>query len=101
MVKHKLRTIACRTLNCVSPSGTHGEVRIEITVPCEDRKSNDWTCYIRLTGSARFGDRSVHGVDSLQCLMLAVAMLRAQLQFFEKQGFRFSWLGNEGVGLDE
>lgn len=93
--------IASRTLKCVSSSGKQGKVVIEITIPKRDKKSRDWSCDCRITGIAESKDKTVYGVDSLQCLVLVTDMVRVQLGFFEKRGFKFSWLGSAGFGLNK
>jgi hypothetical protein len=93
--------IASRALKCVSPSGEKGGVIVEISIPKMIGKSRDWTCDCRISGIEEIKTKTVHGVDSLQCLILATHMVRVQLAFLEKKGFSFSWLGSAGTGIGD
>ena len=92
--------IATRTLKYVGPTGDCGYVEIEITMPVQNQDSKDWSCFLRLIGPTKSADRTIIGADSLQCLILVIAALRVRLRYFQKKGFKFSWLGIEGVGFE-
>ena len=87
--------IAYRLLECVSPAGMKINVSISLTAPKEDQESGDWSCSFVIDGINNSYSRNVMGADSVQCLLLSIKMLRAKLEYHQKCGYRFTWLGNE------
>jgi hypothetical protein len=93
--------IAARDLNYTDSSERRGKASIEITMPKHDKKSKDWSCNVRIIGVSKEIDRSVYGVDSLQCLTLAFEMVHVQMKFLQRSGYKFSWLGKDGFDFEE
>ncbi len=93
-----VESIASRTLKYSSPQGESGEAVIHITKPRPDKQ--DWSCSIHIAGIEKEVSRSVYGIDSLQCLVLAFGMMHARLDLLQKSGYRFFWLGKKGYGFE-
>ena len=74
------------------------EVRISIGRPEQD--SQDWQCAVRLEGLGPTTEHVARGVDSVQALLLAVAMVTVQLESRVRDGgATMEWLGLPGAGL--
>lgn len=61
---------------------------------------DDWRCDYRIEWPGRIRSSYAFGVDSVQALLLAMQMARADLTNAEEvKGRRLTWLGQSDLGL--
>ena len=88
--------IAVRDLIAESPEGTRFNVTLRIGAP-RPGNHDDWVCSCEVAGmSPRLTD--MHGIDSMQALLLAINLARGQLNHFANSGGKFYWPGDEASG---
>lgn len=74
------------------------EIRISIGRPEKDGR--DWRCAVRIEGLGPAMEHVARGVDSVQALLLAIAMVTVQLESRVREaGGTIEWLGLPGSGL--
>jgi hypothetical protein len=90
-----VEVFAERTLECLKPSGERLSVVLRFGQPY--RASDvDWACPVAADGLyERLAD--IHGIDSLQALILAQELLRSLMQDHLERGHRFYWPGTSDV----
>lgn len=88
-----------RVLACKTPAQGEGEVSVKILRPEAAADGADWSCTYTIRGLGLESSKKVGGADALQALLLALKGLRAELDFHERRGCRFAWMGMPGHGL--
>lgn len=93
------RCIAARAYELVSASGTLA-VWVEVGEPIQDVPTVaglDWRCPVKINYGEHILERQALGVDSFQCLYLAMAVLIPnELEAMAEQaGGKVLWLGQE------
>src|SRR6266542_3812145 len=87
--------VASTILTAVKPTGERKEVRIAIARPVQT-SHGDWSCQV-VGGDLIRGPRvGVIGIDSLQALCLAIALVRSQLHEFLGKGGRLLHVDDAG-----
>ncbi|HEX9626238.1 MAG TPA: hypothetical protein VGA00_04810 [Acidiferrobacterales bacterium] len=91
--------IAERDVICQRASGKYFPVTIRIGAPYRVEEG-EWACPVSLTGlQEQLSD--VHGVDSLQALLLAIGLARKLLGYIIDDGGRILWPDSDSpVDLD-
>src|SRR3954468_20200523 len=91
--------IASTTLTAVMPTGERKQVRIAIG-PLLPMPDGEWSCQIK-GGELVRGPRSgIMGIDSLQALCLAIALVRFQLEDFLLKGGKLLQVDDAGCESD-
>lgn len=97
MVEH---CIAERFIICRLKSGEMRVIRLQIGLPLPiDNDPGRWDCGVALAGLYPNMPR-VPGVDSLQCVNLAIGLIRQALERFMEEGGQIYWRDGSGpLGL--
>lgn len=92
-------TIAERKIDCVSPSGKAGFLRVQIGRPVRDPDpKGDWYCPIRIRGIGKDRVHMFFGVDALQALQMALSILDTEVRTFAGSMPLTCW-GQKNLGL--
>jgi hypothetical protein len=80
-------------------AGTVQRVRLIVTKP-EYIAEHRWRCHAQITGIGHEKVRTVHGVDSLDALIMGLRMAQALLAYFAKhEQKRITWLNGDDLGF--
>ncbi|MER5809397.1 hypothetical protein ABT143_14575 [Streptomyces sp. NPDC002033] len=93
--------VAERRLEARTPDGRIREVVLRVGRPHPGAEEGiDWTCPGHVEGLGPAGVVPVHGVDSLQALLLCLFRLRTSVESAAReQGAVLTWLGGEDLAL--
>lgn len=92
MVEH---VVAERTVICHMKNGDFRAVRLQIGLPMPVNEGRSWECEVALVGLYP-GMPKVPGVDSMQCLNLAMGLIRQALEKFMEGGGKIHWRDGSG-----
>lgn len=93
--------IASRTLQWTDSSGHTRDVRIRIGRPQPFPDSTDVYCPVQIVGIGSETVKYSAGVDGIQAIVLALKMMRADLEALEREfSGQFSWLGQSSLDMD-
>lgn len=93
--------VAGRALQAVAPDGSVVDLVLEIGTP-RPAPDKDWICPCRIRGLDDSRVWTIYGIDSLQALTLATALLAGQIAgFAAERGWTFNWLGAENLPVEE
>lgn len=97
MVAH---SIAERFIICKLKNGEMRVIRLQIGLPLPiDGNPEKWECEVALAGLYP-GMPKVPGVDSMQCINLAIGLIRQALEKFMEEGGQIFWRDGSGpLGL--
>jgi hypothetical protein len=80
--------------------GSTRDILVRVGKPRRGRK--DWVCVIEVFGFQSKLSRKIYGVDSFQALLLAIELLRAELNHQKRaENGKLKWLGQDDLGLWE
>ncbi len=88
--------VAAREFSAISMEGVRFKLVVRIGTPYAT--DTDWACPVALEGLDR-RTPDMHGVDSLQALVLAVKLARSRLEHFILSGGSLYFLGEEDSPL--
>src|SRR4051812_13579392 len=90
--------VARRILERQGRAGATSEIVIEIGKPARDRAPDGhWYCPYRIIRVERTRVVPIFGIDSMQALIMALALLSTEVAIHgEKEGWR--WLGGSQLG---
>lgn len=93
-------TVAERFIICRMKSGEMRVVRLQIGLPLPvNGNAEKWECEVALAGLYP-GMPKVPGVDSMQCINLAIGLIRQALERFMEEGGQVFWRDGSGpLGL--
>lgn len=92
--------IAERRLVFVSPDQTEVEVIVSFGKPQLVEEGGPYYCPLRIIGLGPESVKSAYGEDSLQALMLAIRMAKANLEYrAATHGGVLRWSSADGTGL--
>lgn len=80
--------IASTAIVHVPAAGGEIATEIQVGLPREERDGS-WACDVEMPGVERL--RTIHGVDSLHALLLALGFLSDRLEYLAGQGAAFLW----------
>ncbi len=94
------KVIAERFIICRMKTGEMRIVRLQIGLPLPlNEDGTSWECEVALAGLYP-GMPKVPGVDSLQCMNLAIGLIRQALEKFMENGGQIYWRDGSGpIGL--
>ncbi|MFN3587575.1 MAG: DUF6968 family protein [Moraxellaceae bacterium] len=84
-----------RFIICRLKSGEMRIVRLQIGLPLPLDEGRSWECEVALAGLYP-GMPKVPGVDSLQCINLAIGLIRQALERFMEGGGQIYWRDGSG-----
>lgn len=84
-----------RFIICRMKSGDMRIVRLQIGLPMPLDEGQSWECEVALAGLYP-GMPKVPGVDSLQCINLAIGLIRQALERFMENGGQIYWRDGSG-----
>ena len=91
--------VASVLLVAVDQAGKRTPVEFRVGAP-ERVSSSEWRCHVSLDG-LRDGLGSVHGVDSMQALSLALGLAANLLRQFVARGGRLTYADPESMSVEE
>jgi len=93
--------IASRTLQWTDSSGLIRNVRIRIGRPQPFPDSTDTYCPVQIVGIGSETVRYSAGIDGIQAIVLALKMVRAELEALERElSGQFTWCGQSSLDMD-
>lgn len=92
MVEH---LVAERTIICHMKNGEYRAVKLQIGLPLPVNNGESWECEVALEGLYPNMPK-VPGIDSLQCVDLAMSLIRQALGKFIDGGGRIHWRDGSG-----
>lgn len=94
------KVVAERFIICRMKTGEMRIVRLQIGLPLpHNEDGTSWECEVALAGLYP-GMPKVPGVDSLQCMNLAIGLIRQALEKFMENGGQIYWRDGSGpIGL--
>jgi hypothetical protein len=95
-----LETVAERLLELVSKDGAVEVVMVRVGKP--QRANDSWACTYQIMGETIERTKATHGEDSMQALLLALSVIRVEMEAEAKAtGRSVAWIGEKDIGLPD
>ena len=96
-----LETVAERLLELVSKDGSVEVVMVRVGKP-QRTVDDNWACTYQIMGETIERSGAIYGEDSMQALLLALPIIRAELEAeAATSGRSLAWIGEKDIGLPD